>query len=174
MSKKATSHAQIRNILDGLFDSYTRASRLGPEPAALWCLHLEDVPLDAIQEAAYRWVKERPWPPDSFTRFRSGISYGGRKGAQAFYEPDPPGLDDFLVDYRKEGLSAVSTPKDYDDSAGRRTPAHERGVHWSIIRDIIDKKLRCPRSVAKHDIFATGDKEEQWYWLEFKRRAAGN
>jgi len=30
--------------------------------------------------------------------------------------------------------------------------------------------VRCPKSIAKHDIFVAGDDEEKWYWAEFDKR----
>jgi len=168
MNKPTENFRQIKMVLDGLFDTYPSYSRLADEAAAVWCLHLEDVPLESIKAAAFSWSREHPWPPNSMVRFMSSI----KRRVHRPVEPDPPGLAEFLVEYRKGGYGVGSTPPGHEHEEGRRTPGHEASVHWSIIKDITFRQLRCPRSVARHDIFAVGDKEEQWYWHEFKRRMA--
>ena len=160
-----SKHEKIKILLDGLFDTYPRYSRLPSEAMAIWCLHLESFPLKSLKVAAFTWSREKPWPPDSFSKFVAAVPT-----KKQVTEPEPPGFEEFVQEYRSKGLSMSTTPEGHDESDSPKTSSRDVRVHMSIIKDILDKKTRCPRSIANHDIFAKGDAEERWYWGIFERR----
>ena len=176
---KSTSHQSIRAILDGLFDAYPRHHRLHDEAAAVWCLQLDHLPAKVLQSAAWEWVDKNKWPPDAVTKFKN-FAASRHKGRNK--EPDPPGWAEHVASRHKENPKGVywcERQQTMVDVAGtpmpqhpdhRRTPEREARVHMRLIRDILDRRLRCPRSVAHHDIWAHEDREETWYRNEFRKR----
>tara|TARA_R100001594_G_scaffold101287_1_gene135838 strand:+ start:774 stop:1313 length:540 start_codon:yes stop_codon:yes gene_type:complete len=174
-----SNRAVIRKIIEGIFAAYPRSSGITEGALDIWELKLDNIPLRELQKAAFKWIEEKKFAPDNVADFRRFVNYRAKQE-----EAELPGLEDFKTEYRKEnpGLTFWSEEKQESvDSQGRPLPRRREGrktsgydavILWGIIKDITDKKIRPPRSIAKHDIHAIDDAEERWFWNEFRRRKA--
>ncbi len=76
---------------------------------------------------------------------------------------DSQAFEDWVQAYRAEGLSSGHPPPP-GEARGRTTEPEVAQVCLGVISDILAGRTRCPREFAHHDIHATGDKEEEWFW----------
>ena len=166
MSKKREA---IRRIIDTMWACFPRASPMQEGAIDVWCLQFESYPLKDIQAAAWKWVEDESWPPRSPRQFTAAIMSDRKPVRQS--EPEPPGYAEFVKEYRAKGGGVSSTPVGHDRDDSPKTPGWAVKIHTGIMKDILDKNIRCPREFAKHDIFAAGDAEEKWYLAEFNKRA---
>jgi len=166
-TKKET---EVRRLIVGLYSAFPRATMIGDSALGIWVFALKDYPTKDVRQAVSTWINTKDWPPDSLNKFISAVSGHSFKKRT---EPEMPGFNAFSKDYRKEGLNNGPSPEMPDNSHEPATPSWKAKIHWGLIRDISEGKVRCPAAIKKGDIFALGDAEEQWYCAEFNKRLKG-
>ena len=80
------------------------------------------------------------------------------------------GFDDWVREYRNEGMSAGYPPEVKADSGGRETPYEVAQACLSVIGSISSGRLKCPEPWNQHNVFASGDEEERWFWMQVEQR----
>lgn len=85
-------------------------------------------------------------------------------------------FDDWVREYRNEGLSGGFPPPPLDNSREQPTDAETAAACWRVVHQIVSGRLRCPEPWDKHDIYADGDEEERWFWMrvEAQRDSVGH
>ena len=156
--------AKIKKVLLSIFVAFPRSDSPNEAAMGIWTYALKDYPLEKIGAAASRWIREEKWPPDNLNKFINAVC---RKDYTVSSKEDE-NYRAFLREYRKEGFARASLPEDTRPS--KKTSREDAKIWRGILADLESKRLRCPRSIAKHDVAAFGDKEEQFYIAEFNRR----
>lgn len=82
-------------------------------------------------------------------------------------------FESWAREYRNDGFSAGYPDAPKDNSSEASTAPKTASACWSVINDIVRRKTRCPEPWAKHDIYATGDEEERWFWMTVEDRQDG-
>tara|TARA_B100002051_G_scaffold143277_1_gene135847 strand:+ start:987 stop:1526 length:540 start_codon:yes stop_codon:yes gene_type:complete len=171
-SKKRASEEKIKAMLRSIFAAFPRADGLNDAALGIWSYALRDYPEDKIRKATARWIREEKWPPDSINKFVAAVN----KRDGSLPEQEMPGYREFLENYEyrvNQDITDKLIEKEKENEAmgeSMRTPFHEAKVHLQLIADILDRKVRPPRSIEKNDIMAFGDAQEKWYWAEFQKR----
>jgi len=163
-SKKET---EVRKLVVGMYSAFPRSQMIGEAALDIWVYALKDYPVKDIRQAVSKWINSKDWPPDNLNKFIGAIS---KFKFSKQSEPELPGYREWLKEYRADGLARESTGDVPDNSNEPPTPRWKASLHWKLVYDIADGKVRCPRSIAKHDVFAIDDDEERWYWAEFNKR----
>lgn len=158
---------KIRKILLSIYVAFPRSDTPNEAAMGIWTYALRDFPLEKIGTAASRWIREEKWPPDNLNKFINAVC---RKEAYA-QEEDDPAYREFLKEYRAQGLGRVLPAEDTRPS--KKTTFEDAKIWRKMLVDIMEKRLRAPKSIAHHDVGAHGDREEQFLVAEFERRKNG-
>ena len=174
-----SNRAVIRKIIEGIFAAYPRSSGITEGALDIWELKLDNIPLRELQKAAFKWIEEKKFAPDNVADFRRFVNYRARQE-----EAEMPGYKEFIQQYNEENPDRrvwSEQKQEMCDVSGNPLPRRREGaktsgadatILWGIINDISAKRIRPPRSIAKHDIYAIDDAQEKWFWNEFRRRKA--
>jgi len=164
---KTKKETEVSKLIVGMYTAFPRAQMISEGTLGIWVFSLKDYPIKSLRAAVSRWINTKDWPPDNLNKFVSavaGTSFTKRE------EPDPPGYKEFIREYRAEGMGRGPRPEHGANENEPPTVKWKAGIHWRLIRDIVDRKVVCPAAIKKGDVYATDDPEERWYWAEFEKR----
>ena len=155
---------RVKRIVHSIYAAFPRSDMMNDAAMGMWAYALKDFSDEKLRKAASRWIREEKWPPDSLSKFIAAVS----RREYDFTQQDSVEFQEFRREYRAEGHLRQSIPEDKTFSP--KTNFNDARTHWALIRDIRTGVVAPPRSIAKHDVVAIGDAQDQWYWAEFNRR----
>jgi hypothetical protein len=139
-----------------------------------WVMRLRELPIDRqILSAATRRCADNDLGP-AWSRLRSAIAVERSIEASKRFNrstEESREYEDWLQGYRAEGLSRGFPPSP-DNRAGRPLSPEINKACYQVVGRILRGTVKCPREYRHHDVHATGDKEETWFW-ELVRKECG-